>query len=94
MRRAAHEDLICTCHPDSPFRWQLNPRPSMFQDDVYFRPPKSGQTLSEASTRTVEKARAEGKVAGYIKGISRNKEAELLRIREFNLFSRARANEK
>lgn len=69
-------------------------RPSVFMADPVFRVSQSGRTLSQASTENVEKARAKGSVAGYIKGISRNKEAEILRIRDFNLFSRARANKK
>ena len=32
------EDIKCKCHPDSPFLWASNPRPSMFVKDVYFRP--------------------------------------------------------
>ena len=45
--------------------------------------------MSQASTESVERARAEGKQAGYIKGISRNKEAEVLRMRNFTIFSAA-----
>lgn len=30
--------MKCKCHPDSPFHWQQNPRPSMFVKDIYFRP--------------------------------------------------------
>lgn len=27
----------CKCHPDSPFHWAHNPRPSIFLQDVAFR---------------------------------------------------------
>lgn len=27
----------CKCHPDSPFLWRNNPRPSIFAQDPYFR---------------------------------------------------------
>jgi hypothetical protein len=27
----------CNCHPDSPFHWRHNPRPSIFLQDVAFR---------------------------------------------------------
>jgi hypothetical protein len=27
----------CKCHPDSPFHWAHNPRPSVFMQDVAFR---------------------------------------------------------
>jgi len=29
--------MKCKCHPDSPFLWRNNPRPSMFLQDVAFR---------------------------------------------------------
>jgi hypothetical protein len=28
----------CNCHPDSPFHWAHDPRPSIFVKDIYFRP--------------------------------------------------------
>lgn len=86
----------CGCRTGSPFMWNHphEQRPSMFMADPAFRVSQSGRSLSQASTENVEKARADGKVAGYIYGVSRNKEAEILRIRDFNLFSRARANKK
>ena len=28
----------CNCHPDSPFHWAHDPRPSIFVKDTYFRP--------------------------------------------------------
>lgn len=27
----------CKCHPDSPFNWKQNPRPSIFAQDIFFR---------------------------------------------------------
>ena len=33
--------MKCKCNPDSPFLWASNPRPSMFANDVYFRPKKT-----------------------------------------------------
>lgn len=76
-------------HPENPFNWKDNPRPSIFQADPYFRAPKTGRTLSQASTENVEKQRREGKPAGLIRGISRNKEAEILRMKTFSIFSQA-----
>ena len=29
--------LKCNCHPDSPFHWKQNPRPSIFAQDIFFR---------------------------------------------------------
>jgi len=28
----------CNCHPDSPFHWAYNPKPSIFVQDSAFRP--------------------------------------------------------
>ena len=41
------------------------------------------------STANVEKQRAEGKLVGTIKGISRSREEEVLRVRNFSVFSLA-----
>jgi len=30
--------MRCKCHPNSPFHWKLNPRPSIFVNDATFRP--------------------------------------------------------
>jgi len=30
----------CNCHPYSPFHWARNPQPSIFANDVAFRPKK------------------------------------------------------
>lgn len=29
--------MKCKCHPNSPFHWRENPRPSIFLQDVMFR---------------------------------------------------------
>ncbi len=33
--------MKCNCHPDSPFLWDRDPRPSIFANDLYFRPKKA-----------------------------------------------------
>ena len=35
--------MKCNCRPDSPFHWRRDPRPSVFAQDVAFRP-KNGKT--------------------------------------------------
>lgn len=30
--------MKCNCHPDSPFHWKRDSRPSIFAQDVAFRP--------------------------------------------------------
>lgn len=41
--------MKCKCHPDSPFRWNQNPRPSIFAQDIAFRP--KGQAIDESLTK-------------------------------------------
>lgn len=79
----------CQCHPDSPFHWKDNPQPSMFFNDQFFRASKTGQSVSQASTAQVEKAREDGKMAGFLRGISKNREEEILRVRNFTTFTLA-----
>jgi hypothetical protein len=31
------EQMKCKCHPDVPFHWRENPRPSIFMKDPMFR---------------------------------------------------------
>jgi hypothetical protein len=38
----------CNCHPDSPFLWASNPRPSLFIKDMAFRP-KTPQSYAHLS---------------------------------------------
>jgi hypothetical protein len=41
--------MKCKCHPNSPFRWRENPRPSIFVKDIAFRP--KGQAVDESLTK-------------------------------------------
>lgn len=77
----------CGCTSDSPFMWMHDSRPSVFQADTYFR--ANGASGSAASTKRVEEARAKGQPIGYMYGISRNREEEILRMRTFSTFSKA-----
>lgn len=79
----------CKCPPDSPFHWTHDKSPTVFAKDLNFRASKTGQTTSQASTAQVEKARQDGTMAGFLRGISRNREEEILRIRTFQTFSLA-----
>lgn len=42
--------MKCNCHPNSPFHWARDPRPSIFAADASFRPkkPQVYETLSLA----------------------------------------------
>lgn len=81
----------CKCHPESPFLWRQNPRPSIFAKDPTYRVTSEGQTLSQMSTNLVEKSRQEGKNSGYIKGLAKNREAEILRMRNFSIYMKSMA---
>ena len=85
--------MKCKCHPDSPFHWKGDKSPTVFARDINFRASKTGQSTSQASTAQVEKARQEGTMAGFLRGISRNREEEVLRIRTFQTFSLAVIND-
>jgi hypothetical protein len=37
--------MKCKCHPDSPFHWKHNQRPSIFRKDTAFKP-KTPQTYA------------------------------------------------
>jgi hypothetical protein len=82
--------MTCTCGNTSPFLWQG--QPSSFVNDPVFRASKTGKTTSQSATDYVEKARKQGKNVGTMVGISRNREAEMLRVHRFAIFSLARSN--
>lgn len=79
----------CKCPTDSPFHWEHNKNPTVFARDINFRASGSGKTHSQISTEHVEQARQDGTMAGFLRGISRNREEEILRIRTFQTFSLA-----
>lgn len=79
----------CKCHPNSPFHWRDDPRPSIFYKDVSYRGTKDGRTLSQLSSELVEQSRMDGKMVGFIKGISAKREEEILRMRNFKTFTLA-----
>lgn len=81
--------MKCKCHPDSPFHWRENPRHSIFYKDPVYRGTQDGKTLSQVSSELVEQSRRDGKMAGFIKGISAKREEEILRMRNFKTFTLA-----
>lgn len=80
----------CQCSLESPFLWKDWKRPSMFFNDPAFKPVKDGKSLSQVSSAQIQKSREEGTNAGYMRGISRDKEAEILRMRMFSVFTQAK----
>ena len=41
--------MKCKCNPESPFHWRLNSRPSIFANDIYFKP--KGKQVYENLTK-------------------------------------------
>lgn len=84
----------CNCHPDSPFHWAHNPRPSMFVRDVTFRPKgTSDQSIGQLAAQSVDTRRANGEVVGHLYGIGQNtkeKEAKLVAYKQFGIYSKAK----
>jgi hypothetical protein len=78
----------CKCAANCAFHWRDDKSPTIFANDPHFRT-SGGFTNSQWSTMKVEKQRAEGKPAGTIKGISRSREDEVLRMRRFSTYSLA-----
>ena len=90
--------MNCKCHPDSPFHWAHNPRPSIFLQDVAFRAKgESGLTTSQLATAAVEDQRKEGKMIGSIANLgkpTKEKELALIAYKQFGIYSRAHPNVK
>ena len=90
--------MTCKCHPNSPFLWHKNPRPSMFLQDHSFRTKgDSGLSLSQNATAVVEANRSVGKMSNTIKNFSRTmfeKEQAVIAFKQFGIYSRAKSNVK
>lgn len=80
----------CNCPPGSPFHWLHEQRDSFAIAEKSMRTNKSGASSAQTAAETIRKAEAQGKNPGTIAGISRDREAELKRLRDFTVYSRAR----
>jgi hypothetical protein len=81
----------CSCPVGSPFHWPDEPRASIFAKDPAYRAASTtGMSQSQASTQVVEQVRKKGEVAGFLRGISRKREEEILRIRNFMTYAMAK----
>lgn len=83
----------CNCHPDSPFHWAHNQRPSIFAQDVSFRP-KGGadRGIGQTQAEVLEKRRAAGEAYGHMHGIGQHtaeKEKQLIAYKQFGIYSKA-----
>lgn len=75
----------CKCHPESPFLWYLNPRPSIFSDMASYR-------RSQGATTGVEAQRAKGLEPGTLTPFSKKSAEQTKAAREFFTYSRASLN--
>lgn len=82
--------MTCNCNEHSPFLWHKHPRDSIFMSDSYFKARgDTGKTTGQIATDAVEKRRAKGDEPGYMKGLSRKREEEILAYKQFGVYSRA-----
>lgn len=79
---------MCNCPPGSPFHWKKDKSPSVFARDQRFSVGKANSAIG--ATQRIEELRSQGHPSAVIKGISRDREAETLRIRMFTTFLRAK----
>jgi hypothetical protein len=86
----------CNCHPDSPFHWAHNLRPSVFAQDITFRSKgASDKSIGQVVTENIDARRAKGEVVGHLYGIGQNtkeKEAKLVAYKQFGIYSKAKAS--
>jgi len=82
--------MQCTCNEHSPFLWHKHQRDSIFVQDSYFRPKgESGKTTGQIASDSVDTRRAKGEDVGYMKGMSRKREEEIIAYKQFGVYSRA-----
>lgn len=77
--------MKCKCHPDSPFYWKHNPRPSVFIREVGFR--VKGVILTDTGSYFAEDPLEERRT-------KRKKEQEITAYKEFGIYLRASPNVK
>ncbi len=80
--------MKCKCHPDNPFHWRDNPRPSIFARD-------NGVMLSLKQAAVVEREREKGHDVSHLPGISKRPEnlaKRIINVKQFAIFSRAGQN--
>lgn len=87
--------MTCKCHPNSPFLWYNDTRPSIFMKDHTFKPKSvDGKTIGQIVTTNLDKRRASGGREGIVPGMSRKREEEVLAYRLFGVYSKAKASTK
>lgn len=84
----------CNCHPDSPFHWAHNRRPSVFaQDHTFCAKGAVDKSIGQVQSEYLDTKRAQGVAVGYLHGISKQlleKEKKLLGYKQFGVYSKAK----
>jgi hypothetical protein len=75
--------MKCKCHPDTPFHWKHNTRPSIFIRDIAFR--VKGIVVTEAGSYFAEESDTQKKTKDA-------KEKELTAYKQFGIYLRANPN--
>lgn len=81
-----------TQDPRSPFNWKQDKRPSIFAQDVHFRPRASNKTAGQAATEVLDARRAAGPDPSTIYGLgahTKEKELAMLAYKQFGIYSKA-----
>ncbi len=73
--------MKCKCHPDNPFHWRDNPRPSIFAKD-------NGVMLSIRQSTVIDKERDKGRDVSHLPGLT-TKEQRIINVRQFTVYTRA-----
>jgi hypothetical protein len=78
--------MTCNCHPESPFLWYKNKRPSIFVEQNL----NQYSLLSQKQSAVVERERQAGRDIAHIPGLSKASNAQrILDVRRFTIYSKA-----
>jgi hypothetical protein len=76
--------MTCNCHPESPFLWRKQKRPSIFAEA------NVNHLLSAKQSAVVEREREAGRDISHIPGISKASHAQRITdVKRFTIYSRA-----
>lgn len=75
--------MKCNCHPDSPFHWMHNQRPSVFIRDIGFR--AKGIVVTDTHSYFAEDLEE-------VRKTKDSKEKELIAYKQFGIYIRANPN--
>ena len=78
--------MTCNCHPESPFLWRNNKRPSIFVEQNL----NQYSLLSQKQSAGVARERQAGRDIAHIPGLSKSSNAQRITdVRRFTIYSKA-----